>query len=447
MNINPEIFKSYDIRGVYKKDFDDDTAYKIGRAFVEFLKAKKVIVGSDMRLSSPALRQALIAGITDQGANVLDIGFVSSDMFYFACGNTGLPGLTVTASHNPPEYNGFKMVKKMPEFISGGNGMEEFKEAVMAANFSTPSDRGQVEAMDIKKDYKEKVLSLVDVSKIRNKKVVVDAANGMGGVAFDLAYENLPIEVVKMYFKPDGTFPNHGGDPLLEENRKDLVAKVLQQKADIGFAFDPDADRVFVIDDRGKFVSGDFLTALLGKYLIDKKGGGNIVYDLRASWAVRDLITEAGGKVFENKVGHAHIKPRMQKENAIFGGEVTGHYYFADFFFADSGVIPSLLVLEMLETYGKKMSELVKPLEQKYFISGEYNFKVSDADQTLAKIKDVYKKDFEITEMDGISVIASNWHANIRKSNTEPLVRLNMEAKSKDLMEQKKKEIVNLIGS
>jgi len=448
MDVKESIFKSYDIRGVYPQEVNEEIAYRVGRALVSHVNARAVIVGRDMRLSSPQLHDALVRGITEQGADVFDIGLATTDMFYYACGSTDFPGVTVTASHNPKEYNGFKMVRKLPDLIGGGNGMEEIRDMVIANKFSTPAAKGTVQDKDIRDEYRKKILSLVTTEHITPQKIIVDAANGLGGVVFDLVYRDFPIDVVRMYFEPDGRFPNHGGDPLQAKNRKELEARVITEGASLGFAFDPDADRFFVIDEKGEFVPGDFMTALLGEYLVKKYGGGNVVYDLRASWAVRDLITKAGGSVFENRVGHAHIKPRMQEEDAIFGGEVTGHYYFRDFFFSDSGVLPSLVVISMLCEYGKTMSELLAPLVAHYHISGEINSTVADADEVLRKIKCYYEKDFAVHELDGVSIISDEWHANVRKSNTEPLVRLNVESVGDmALMEEKRDELLKLIQS
>lgn len=445
MTINPAIFKAYDIRGVFPKHLNEDIAYRIGRAFVTLLDATKVVIGYDMRTSSPALFAALVRGVTEQGASVIDIGLVSSDMFYYATGTTGLPGIVVTASHNPPEYNGFKMVRRMPEFLSGGNGMEQLRDLVIEGRFEKAAQPGSLTRMDIREGFRQKVLSLINPRTLRPMKVVVDASNGMGGVAFDLVNDGLPLEVVKMYFEPDGTFPNHGGDPLLEKNRRELQQRVVSEGADLGFAFDPDADRFFAINSDGSFVPGDYMTALMGKYFMEKHGPGAIVYDTRASWAVRDLVLAAGGEAVEMRVGHAFIKRKMQEVNAVFGGEVTGHYYFRDFFCADSGVIPALILLELLGHYGKSLTELLAPLKEKYFLSGEINSRVQDPDVFLAGIKARYGKEFTIHELDGVSIIGKDWHANIRKSNTEPLVRLNVEGLSPRVMEQRRDEIMALI--
>jgi len=446
MKINPGIFKSYDIRGIYPDDLNDETAYRVGRAFVTYLKAGRVIVGKDMRISSPALFKEIVRGVTDEGADAVDVGLTTTDMFYYACGSANLPGIMVTASHNPKEYGGFKMVKRLPDLIGGGAGMEEIRDLVIGNKFLKAGPKGSVSKRDIAAGFRNKILSLSDTAKIEPQKIIVDAGNGMGGVAFDLIFRDIPIDLIRMYFEPDGTFPNHGGDPLKEENRKELQKRVVEEGADLGFAFDPDADRFFVIDKRGVFIPGDYITALMGKYMIEKNKGGKIVYDLRSSWAVRDLIKEAGGEAIENRVGHAHIKPRMQKEDAVFGGEVTGHYYFKDFYYSDGAALPCLTILEMLSHYKTTIDKLVEPLEDKYIISGEVDSKVKDADKVLVRIREKYKKDFTVYEMDGVSVVADDWHANVRKSNTEPLVRLNAEAiDNRGLMEEKRDEFLELI--
>lgn len=442
MPTDPKIFKAYDIRGIYPQELDDDTAYRVGRAFAVETGAQKVIVGRDIRLSGPALHKELVRGLTEQGADVLDIGLVSVDMFYYACGAQNLTGVMVTASHNPKEYNGFKMVRQMPELVSG----EAMRDKVLSDNFVASGKPGGVRKFSVQDGYRQKVLSLVDVSKIRKMKIVVDPANGMGGPVFDLIYRDLPIEVTRLYFEPDGNFPNHGGDPKVDENTRDLERRIAAEGADLGFAFDTDADRFFAIDGRGKKVANGFLTALIGRYLMEKRGGGRIVTDLISSWAVRDLAAEAGGEAVESRVGHRFIKAVMQETGAIFGGEASGHYYWPDFYFAESAVATSLLVLEMLAHYGKSLAELLNPLEAKYFHSGEINTKVTGPDAILAQIKNRYQSGHKIYELDGVSIVGENWRANIRKSNTEPLLRLNVEAiGGQGLMEQKRDELLGMI--
>ncbi len=443
MEINPDIFKAYDIRGTYPDEVNEEVAEQIGRAFVVYTKAQKVIVGRDIRVSGPKLRESLIKGITEQGASVLDIGLVSTDMFYFACGSKGFPGIMITASHNPKEYNGFKLVERMPDLVSG----DKIKKAALDGNFPKSGATGSVQDIDFKNEYQKKILSLIDISKIpTNLRVVVDPANGMGGMATDLVYKDLPVEIIKMFYEPDGEFPNHGGDPLKEENRKDLEARVKKEKADLGFAIDTDADRFFAVDASGRYVPSDYLGALFSQYLIEKHGGGSIVHDVIIGWAVRDLVKVAGGSTNASRVGHVFIKSEMKKSKAVFGLEKSGHYYLPNFYFAETAVGMSLLLLEMLGHYNKTLEELVEPLRNKYFMIEQENTEVKDPDETIANIKEYYSKDFETDEMDGVSIIADNWHANVRKSNTEPVVRLNVEAlDDKKLMEEKRDELLDLI--
>lgn len=447
MRANPDIFKAYDIRGIYPVDLNEGIAYSIGRAFVSYLKVGKVIVGRDMRLSSPQMSEALACGLMEQGADVINIGMVSTDQYYHACATLGLPGIVVTASHNPAQYSGFKMVKKMPQLLSGDEGIQELRRIIAAEQFPKPTHRGRMTYEDLREEFVDKVLSLIDVDALSRFKVIVDTGNGVVGPILKQIYRCLPsINLIGMYLDPDGSLPNHGLDPLQPENRAELQQRVVAEGADVGFAFDGDGDRFFAIDDRGAFVSGDFITALMGQYLLDKYPGCKILYDVRSSWAVSDLITAAGGTPLMERVGHAFMKNRMAKENAIFGGEVTGHYYFRDFFCADSGILPSLVVLEMLSKKGTKLSKLLKPLESTYFISGEINSRISsDAQEKLKEIVRVFGKGGKVEWLDGVSITFDDWHCNVRPSNTEPLLRLNLEAKSKTLMEQKRDDVLAII--
>lgn len=447
MQVNPAIFKAYDIRGIYPTELNEEIAYLIGRAFVTFLGAETVIVGRDMRTSGPVLFDAVTRGIMDQGADVVDIGMVSTDQYYFACIQLGFPGMMVTASHNPKQYNGFKMVRRMPYLLSGDEGIQDLRRLVESEAFPTPTRRGQRREYDFKAQFVQKVLSLIDVEAIKPLKVIVDTGNGMVGPILQEVYAHLPIQLTGMYLDPDGTLPNHGLDPLMPENRAELQQRVKDEGADIGFAFDGDGDRFFAIDDRGEFISGDFLTAILGRYLLEKEPGAKIIYDVRASWAVPDEVRAAGGIPLIERVGHAFIKRRMANEDAIFAGEVSGHYYFKAFAFADSGIIPSLYLLEMLSKRGVKMSELLSRLESRYFISGEINSRVSDVAAKLNEIAERYS-DGKIERIDGISVSYDTWHFNVRGSNTEPLIRLNLESiASRAEMEARRDEVLAIIRS
>jgi phosphomannomutase len=452
MDINPGIFKAYDIRGIYPTDLNEDGAYAIGRAFVTFLKVDQVIVGRDMRLSGPQIFEAVTSGIMDQGADVINIGMVSTDQFYFACSQLKLPGMMVTASHNPKAYNGFKMVRQMPYLLSGAEGIQDLRRIVETDGFAPATRRGTMRSADLTDRFVDSVLGLIDRPALERRaregsplKVIADTGNGMVGPILQKIYARLPVELIGMYLDPDGSLPNHGLDPLQPENRAELQRRVVEERADIGFAFDGDGDRFFTIDDRGEFVAGDYMTALMGRYLLRKHPGSKIVYDVRASWAVPELVTEAGGIPLMERVGHAFIKRRMADEAALYGGEVTGHYYFRDFHFADSGIIPSLLILEMLAVDGQPMSELLTPLEAKYFISGEINSTVADSKAKMEEIAQRYA-DGKIERMDGVSVSYDTWHFNVRGSNTEPLLRLNLESvASREEMEQRRDEILGLI--
>lgn len=448
MKVDPGIFKAYDIRGVYGTSLFDETAEAVGKAFAKVLSPTTVIVGRDARVSSPSLHDHLIKGLTSVGVNVIDVGMVSTDMYYYACATKKLPGIMVTASHNPKEYNGFKMVKQIPYLLSGDEGIQDIRKLIEADDFppaaATP---GTVESWSIMNGFIDKILSLVDYKSLKPMKVVIDTANGMVGPSLIELFKHLPqLTLVPMYFDPDGTFPNHGGDPLMEENRRELMERVVTEKADLGFAFDPDGDRFFCIDKKGRFVSGDFLTAILSQYFLKKYPGAAIVYDIRASHAVPDLIAKAGGKSFYNRVGHAFIKKRMMDEKAVFGGEVTGHYYFQDFFFCDSGLAPMMYIMDVLSHADQTLDQMIDELGQTYFISGEINTKGVDAKTVIQKIRDLYGPQAkEVLDVDGITCVMDGWHFNVRGSNTEPLVRLNLEATSQSLMEAKRDEVLAVI--
>jgi phosphomannomutase len=446
VQINPGIFKAYDIRGIYPTELDEAGAYAIGRAFVTFLQAKNVIVGHDMRLSGPAIFDYVTRGIMEQGADVINIGLVSTDQFYFACSTYGLPGMMVTASHNPKQYNGFKMVRHMPYLLSGNEGIQDLRRIVEADDYAAVTRQGKISTADLSEQFIDAIVGLIDIEALRKAhlSIVADTGNGTVGPILKRVYDRLPITYVGMYLDPDGNLPNHGLDPLQPANRAELEARVLAEGAAAGFAFDGDGDRFFTIDNRGQFVAGDYLTALLGQYLLTKKPGSRIVYDVRASWAVRDLISADGGTPLMERVGHAFIKRRMANEQALFGGEVTGHYYFQEFNYADSGLIPSLLIMEMLAKTGQPMSALLAKLEANYFISGEINSTVANPISKMEELALRYA-DGQIEYMDGISVTYPSWHFNVRTSNTEPLMRLNLESLDRAEMEQKRDEVLAII--
>jgi len=448
MQVNPGIFKAYDIRGIYPDDLNEAVGYALGRAFGTFLKVDKVVVGRDMRLSGPQMFEAITDGLMAQGVDVINIGMVSTDQYYYACATLDKAGIMVTASHNPPQYSGLKMVKKMPQLLSGKAGIQDLRQIVETSAFDSPTRKGTIKMVDLSEPFIEKVLSLIDIEALATLSVIADTGNGMVGPIMERVYERLPsIKLTKMYFEPDGSLPNHGLDPLQPENRAELQQRVPAEGADVGFAFDGDGDRFFTIDDRGHFVSGDFMTALMGQYYLEKYPASKILYDVRASWAVPDLIKAAGGTPLVERVGHAFIKARMAKEDAVFAGEVTGHYYFKDFYYADSGIVPSLIILEMLSKNKSKLSELLSQLEQKYYISGEINTRIdSDPKVKMQELANTFS-DGAIDWLDGVSVSYDDWHFNVRPSNTEPLLRLNLEAISQSMMEERRDQILKIIRS
>ncbi|HWN23038.1 MAG TPA: phosphomannomutase/phosphoglucomutase [Gaiellaceae bacterium] len=442
--LDPKVFKAYDVRGLHPAELDEEGAYAIGRGYVEQFEPRRIAVGRDMRVSSPAMASALIEGAADGGADVLDLGLVGTEMVYFAVGELGLDGgVCVTASHNPKEYTGMKIVRRGALPVGGESGLLDVRDRALKG-FGEVARRGTVEAHDVWPGFVDKVLSFVDVEVMKPLKVVIDAANGMAGAMLPPVLERLPVEAVTCHFEPDGTFPNHEPNPLLPENREFIVRKTTEEGADLGVAYDGDADRCFFVDDTGDFVPGDFITALLAESILEKEGGGRVIYDVRASRAVPETIERAGGEPLMNRVGHAYIKHRMRKEGAVFAGEVSAHYYFRDFSQADSGVVPFLLVLELISKRGRKLSELLAPFRERFFITGEINTPVADVALKLQELKERYA-DGRVTHLDGISVDYDDWHFNVRPSNTEPLLRLNLEASSQELMEAKRDEVIGLI--
>jgi len=447
--LDPKVFKAYDVRGLYGSELDEEGAYAIGRAYVEQFEPATIAVGHDMRTAAPTMAAAVMDGAADGGADVREIGLVGTEMVYYAVGDLGLDGgICVTASHNPKEYTGMKIVRAGALPVGGDSGLAEVQ-ARAAAGFGSVTSRGEITPLDVWPGFVDKVLSFVDVSALRPLRIVVDAANGMAGAMLPPVLERLPqVDVVRCYFEPDGTFPNHEPNPLLEENRRFIVAKTRDEGADLGVAFDGDADRCFFVDDTGEFVPGDFVTALFSQVMLEKNPGGTVLYDLRASWAVPRTIAAAGGTAIVSRVGHAFIKQRMRQEHAVFAGEVSAHYYFRDFTQADTGVVPFLLMLELLSSRGEKLSEILRPFREQYFITGEINTPVADVPSKLRELEERYAAEgARISHVDGISVDFDTWHFNVRPSNTEPLLRLNLEALSEDEMETRRDELVALIQS
>ena len=448
-SIARDIFKAYDVRGLYPGEVNEDTARAIGAGFVAYLQAKRIAVGRDMRLSSPALAAAFIDGATSQGADVVDYGMIPTDMLYFAVARDGHDGgVQVTASHNPKQYNGMKMVRREAFPLSGEEGLAQIRDMIAGDALPAPAlPRGVVTTKNTLDPYIEHVMSFIDPAIIRPFNVVLDAGSGMGGLVAPRLFDRLPCKTTRLCFEIDGRFPNHEANPLIEENRRDIVERVIAEKADIGIAWDGDADRCFFIDGTGEFISGDFITALLSEAFLLKYPKATVIYDLRASYAVKDTAERLGGTALMNRVGHAFFKARMRETNAVFGGEVTGHYYFRDNFYADNGFIPALLILELMSKKGQSLHELLEPLRRRYFISGEINTKLPSMDvvpKKLAAIAAQYR-DGRQYELDGISVEYPDWHFNVRPSNTEPLLRLNLEAKTPEMMDAKRDEVLALI--
>ncbi len=435
---------------------DGDASFLIGRAFARVLadlRGKPVAdlrigLGRDMRLQAPEMAGRLRDGLVAEGCTVLDAGMVGTEMLYFLVGSRELDGgAMVTASHNPKAYTGVKLVREGALALSGDAGIGEIRDLVLGGLGEVTGEAGSVEAVDVYDGFQRHAMSLIDPAVVKPLKVVVDGGNGMAGPMVGPLLERLRLDLIETYWVPDGEFPDHEPNPLLPENRQFIIDRVLDEGADLGIAWDGDADRCFFIDDTGTFVDGDFLTALLAQQVLGKRSGANILYDVRASRAVPDTVEANGGTAFVNRVGHAFFKIAMREHDGAFGGEVSGHYYFRDFWCADSGTLPALLVLELLSTDGRTLSELVGSYRERYFISGEINSEVADQE---AKMKEIAERhaDAEISWLDGVSVDYPEWHFNVRPSNTEPLLRLNLESlTSREDMERKRDEVLDLIRS
>jgi phosphomannomutase len=449
------IFKAYDIRGLYGEEIDGDGAELIGRAFARVIgtlagkptQDLRLGLGRDMRLTAPELSGRYLDGMVSEGATVIDAGQVGTEMLYFLVGSRELDGgLMCTASHNPKAYTGAKMVERGAIALSGDRGIQDIRRVIEAGLPPAPGG-GSVQSVELYEEFQKAALETIDPTNIRPMKVVVDGGNGMAGPMVGPLLRDLGLDLIETYFVPDGNFPDHEPNPLLPENRRFIIDRVRESGADLGIAWDGDGDRCFFIDDTGQFVDGDFLTAILAEHLLLKRPGASILYDARASRAVPDTVTRAGGTAHINRVGHAFFKTRMRDEGAIFGGEVSGHYYFHDFYNADSGTLPALLILEKLSVEGRTLSELLQPYRNHYFISGEINSEVADAAARMAEIEARYA-DAQISHIDGVSVDYEDWHFNVRSSNTEPLLRLTLESLvSREDMERRRDEVLGLIRS
>ncbi|MGB3632469.1 MAG: phosphomannomutase/phosphoglucomutase [Rubrobacteraceae bacterium] len=448
--LDESIFKAYDIRGVYPDTLDEEVARDIGRAFVYHLgvSGSRVVVARDMRLSGEALEKAFIEGVTEAGADVLALGMVSTDALYFAVGHLEEPGgAMITASHNPKEYNGLKLCREDAIALSGDEGIGQIRDLITSGKLPAPAEyAGSVEEDDLTDDYADHCVSFINTDGLRPLKIVVDAGNGMAGKMLPPVFEKLPFEYVPMYFELDGSFPNHPPNPIEPENVEELQRRVVEEGADFGAAFDGDADRCFVIDEKGEVISGDLLAALVSKSVLEKEPGATILYSVVCSKSVPELIGNEGGEAIRTKTGHSIIKPQMRKNNAAFGGEHSGHFYFRDNYFADSGIVAMLTVAELVARQEKPISELLAPIDP-YVRSGEINSEVEDQDATMKGVEDHYsdKDGVEIDYLDGLTVDSGDWWFNLRPSNTEPLLRLNLEAQDQETMEQKRDYVLELM--
>jgi phosphomannomutase len=453
--LTPGIFKAYDIRGLAGTEIDPGAAELIGRAFAKVIaeqegKAARELrlgLGRDMRLTAPEMAGAYRDGMCAEGATVLDAGEIGTEMLYWLVGSRDLDGgLMCTASHNPKPYTGAKLVGRGAIPLSGDAGIQDVR-ARIEAGLGDPARGGSVKEVSFYEEFHSAALEFIDPQAVRPLRVVVDGGNGMAGPMVGPVLERLGLDLEANYWTPDGSFPDHEPNPMLPENRDFIMREVKARGADLGIAWDGDADRCFFIDDTGRFVDGDFLTALLAESMLTKEPGATILYDVRASRAVVDTVERAGGRALMNRVGHAFFKPRMREEHAVFGGEVSGHYYFREFYGADSGTLPALLILELISVRGRSMSELLEPYRSHYFISGEINSEVEDQEAKLEELSSRYE-DGRQYRLDGLSVDYDDWHFNVRPSNTEPLLRLCLESlRSEDDMRRRRDEVLEVIRS
>jgi phosphomannomutase len=451
--LSPGIFKAYDIRGIYGRDIDGDAAELIGRAFTRVIadlagkptSELRLGLGRDMRLTAPELSARYSDGMTGEGARVLDAGQVGTEMLYYLVGSRELDGgLMCTASHNPKAYTGAKLVRQGAIALSGDAGIQDIRIKIEEGLGDAPGG-GSTENVSLYEEFQQTALRFIDESSVKPLRVVLDGGNGMAGPMVGPLLRRLGLDLIETYWTPDGSFPDHEPNPLLPENRELIMRRVAQEKADLGIAWDGDADRCFFIDDQGNFVDGDFLTALFADAMLTKQPGATVLYDVRASRAVPDTVQRHGGRALINRVGHAFFKTRMREEHAIFGGEVSGHYYFHDFYCADSGTIPALLMLELLSSKDRSLTDLLDQYRSRYFISGEINSEVSAPHAKIEELAERYP-DARQSRLDGISIDYDDWHFNVRASNTEPLLRLCLESLvSHEDLERRRDEVLSLI--
>jgi phosphomannomutase len=448
-------FKAYDIRGQLGTELDEDIAYRIGRAYAEFLKPKNVVLGGDVRLTSESLKRALGEGIRDAGSDVIDIGMVGTEQVYFATShlNTG-GGIEVTASHNPIDYNGMKPIREGSRPVSSDTGLLDIKAIAEANDFGVvdPAKRGAYEKVSILEDYLDHLCGYIKLDAIKSVKLVMNAGNGAAGPVVDalesrFAKLNLPIEIIKIHNEPDGSFPNGIPNPILHENRASTIDAVIEHQADLGIAWDGDFDRCFLVDEKGQFIEGYYIVGLLAEAFLLKNPGSKIVHDPRLTWNTIDVVSRNGGEAVQSKTGHAFIKERMRLEDAVYGGEMSAHHYFRDFFYCDSGMIPWILVMELMSSSGKPLSELVNAMMLAYPSPGEINRAVADPTSAIARVREHYETEaLLVDEIDGVSMEFTDWRFNLRMSNTEPVVRLNVETRADELLlKQKELEVLALL--
>jgi phosphomannomutase len=446
--VNPGIFKAYDVRGIYPTELNEEIAYQIGRAAVAFLGVEQIAVGRDMRVSGPEIAGGLMRGMAHQGADVINLGLTSTDELYFAVGKFGYPaGVMITASHNPAEYNGLKMCRAEAMPISDETGLLDMRDMILQDRIPAPTRNGTITDRDVLDAYVEHCLGFIDTSTLRPLKVVADAGNGMAGMTLPRVFDRLPCELIPLYFELDGSFPNHEANPIEPENIVDLQNKVRETGADLGVAFDGDADRMFLVDEHGTFVGGDMVTAMVAQRLLARNPGAAIVYNLICSRSVPQTIQASGGRAIRKRVGHSFIKATMRTEDAVFGGEHSGHFYFRDNWYADSGLIAFLTTLELLSAANQPLSRVLKPLDP-FVRSGEINSEVADIKAVLARVEEHHRAaGAQIDKLDGLTVEYPDWWFNLRASNTQPLLRLNVEASDEAQLQEKTGEVLQLVRS
>lgn len=445
IKINPSIFRDYDIRGIYPTDLNEDTYYILGKSAATYLKVPLIALGYDARNSSPSLSEAFIRGVTEMGVDVVDLGLISTEMLYFASGHFEFPAAAIiSASHNPGQYNGLKMVLKNVVPLHGSFGFPEIKELSLSQNFPLAAKKGNVTKKDITDEWISHIMTFVKGEEIKPLKVVIDAGNGMGGLAWEKMKDKLPIQIIPLYFEPDGNFPHHIADPLKEENMQDLKKAVLENRADLGIAHDGDSDRMFAVDEKGEILSGTITSAILSEHLLQKNGPATVLYNVVCGRIVPETIIANGGTPMRVRVGHSFTKETMKKTNALFAGEHSGHFYFRQNYFADSSTIAAILLIEYLSKNNLTASEAHAKFS-KYFASGEKNFKVTDADAVIKKIKEESKDATSTDEIDGLSIWYPTYWFNLRRSKTEPLLRLNLEADTEEILKEKLDQVEKLI--